>query len=145
MALRAPGPYQLQAAIAALHAEAASAEVTDWAQILALYRRLLQFSPGPVVELNAAIALGMAEGPAAGLAWVEAIEQRGELANYHLLSASKADLLRRLGDFDASGSAYAQALKLVGNAAERRYLAARLAALEDPPKEAAASTRQDIP
>ncbi len=128
MGLREPGPYQLQAAIAALHAEAASPEATDWRQILALYRRLLQYCPSPVVELNAAIALGMAKGPAAGLVWIGAIERRGELQHYHLLWASKADLLRRLSKPGPAASAYRQAIALTGNAAERRYLMARLEA-----------------
>jgi RNA polymerase sigma-70 factor (ECF subfamily) len=132
MALRAPGPYQLQAAIAALHAEATSADATDWAQILALYQRLLQYSPSPVVELNAAVALGMAEGPRAGLNWIALLEQRAELLNYHLFWASKADLYRRLGDHQAAARAYAKALALTANAAEQRFLTARMAALQDP-------------
>lgn len=131
MTRRAPGPYQLQAAIAALHAEAAAAEATDWVQILALYRRLLQLSPSPVVELNAAVALGMAHGPVAGLAWITRIEQAGVLGQYHLLWASKADLLRRQGNFGAAALAYAHALDLAANPTERRYLESRLAAVQD--------------
>src|SRR5665213_778749 len=91
------GPYQLQAAIAALHAEALRAEDTDWKQIAALYSGLLREQPGAVVELNAAVAMAMAEGPERGLAWIDAIDARGELAGYHLLPAARADLLRRLG------------------------------------------------
>lgn len=125
--MRRRGPYQLQAAIAALHARAQRAEDTDWPQIAALYRGLLQEQPSAVVELNAAVALAMAEGAERGLAWIDAIAERGELADYHLLHAARADLLRRLGRFGAAGDAYRAALARVRNDAERRYLAARLA------------------
>ena len=94
---RRRGPYQLQAAIAALHAEAERADATDWEQIAVLYAGLLSEQPSPVVELNAAVALAMARGPEQGLAWIERLEQGGELAGYHLLPAARADLLRRLG------------------------------------------------
>ncbi|MFA6262769.1 MAG: DUF6596 domain-containing protein, partial [Bacteroidia bacterium] len=124
--LRRRGPYQLQAAIAALHARAQRAEDTDWPQIAALYRGLLREQPGAVVELNAAVALAMAEGAERGLAWIDAIAERGELADYHLLHAARADLQRRLGRLDAACEAYRTALALVRNEAERRYLAARL-------------------
>lgn len=127
---RQPGPYQIQAAIAALHAEAPSTADTDWAQILALYRRLLQLQPGPVVELNAAVALGMTEGPAAGLAWLDRIAAGGLLTGYHLLPASRAALLARLGRHREARSAYDQALDEVRHPAERRFIEVRCAALQ---------------
>jgi RNA polymerase sigma-70 factor (ECF subfamily) len=125
--LRQPGPYQIQAAIAALHVRAPSAAETDWQQISALYGALLQWAPTPVVELNAAAALAMALGVEHGLRWIENLEQRGELAGYHLLPAAKADLLRRAGRLPEAASAYQAALQLVRNPAERRYLERRLA------------------
>lgn len=126
---RQPGPYQIQAAIAALHADAATSATTDWAQILALYRRLLALQPGPVVELNAAVAQGMAEGPAAGLAWLDRIEAGGLLAGYHLLPASQAALLARLGRQAEALAACERALDQVRHPAERRFLERRRAAL----------------
>jgi RNA polymerase sigma-70 factor (ECF subfamily) len=124
---RPPGPYQVQAAIAACHATAASADRTDWAQIAALYEQLLEFLPTPVVELNRAVAVGMAFGPADGLALVEELEVSGQLAGYHLLPATRADFLRRLGRGPEAAAAYAEALELVSTDAERRYLSRRLA------------------
>jgi RNA polymerase sigma-70 factor (ECF subfamily) len=124
---RRPGPYQVQAAIAACHATAPSADRTDWAQIAALYEQLLQFLPTPVVELNRAVAVGMAFGPADGLALVEELEVSGQLAGYHLLPATRADFLRRLGRGPEAAAAYAEALELVSTDAERRYLSRRLA------------------
>lgn len=121
-----PGPYQVQAAIAALHDTASSADETDWPQIAALYRTLLRWIPTPVVELNAAVALGLASDLEEALAWIERIEAGGELARYHLLSASKADLLRRLGRQGDAAEAYRAALALVTNPTERRYLERRL-------------------
>jgi RNA polymerase sigma-70 factor (ECF subfamily) len=120
------GPYQLQAAIAALHAEALRAEDTDWKQIAALYTGLLREQPGAVVELNAAVALAMAEGPEHGLAWIAAIDSGGELAGYHLLPAARADLLRRLGRNAEAAVAYGEAIALTRNRAERLYLERRL-------------------
>jgi RNA polymerase sigma-70 factor, ECF subfamily len=120
------GPYQLQAAIAACHATAASAADTDWAEIAALYGQLVSLVPSPVVKLNRAVAVGMADGPAAGLALVEEIEAAGELAGYHLLPATRADLLRRLGRQTEAAVAYREALELAATEAERRYLARRL-------------------
>jgi RNA polymerase sigma-70 factor (ECF subfamily) len=120
------GPYQLQAAIAACHATAASAADTDWAEIAALYGLLVSLVPSPVVKLNRAVAVGMADGPAAGLALVEEIEAAGELAGYHLLPATRADLLRRLGRQTEAAVAYREALELAATEAERRYLARRL-------------------
>jgi RNA polymerase sigma-70 factor (ECF subfamily) len=124
---RRPGPYQIQAAIAACHATAPTADRTDWPQIAALYDRLLEFLPTPVVELNHAVAVGMAFGPSAGLELVEALEAAGQLAGYHLLPATRADFLRRLGRMKEAAAAYASALELVSTDAERRFLAARLA------------------
>ncbi len=125
--LRQPGPYQIQAAIAALHVRAHSAAETDWPQISALYGALLQWAPTPVVELNAAAALAMTLGIEHGLRWIENLEQRGELSGYHLLPAAKADLLRRAGRQPEAALAYQAALALVRNPAERRYLERRLA------------------
>jgi RNA polymerase sigma-70 factor (ECF subfamily) len=122
-----PGPYQVQAAVAACHATAATAQDTDWAQIAALYAELARFLPTPVVELNHAVAVGMAQGPAAGLPLVEALEASGKLAGYHLLPATRADLLRRLGRLPEAAVAYREALELAGTDAERRYLRRRLA------------------
>lgn len=123
----AAGPYQVQAAIAALHASACSAAETDWPQIAALYTTLLRWTPTPVVELNAAVARGMAGSLEEALAATERLEAQGELARYHLLPAAKADLLRRLRRYAAAEHSYREALTLASNAAERRYLERRLA------------------
>ncbi|TLP52371.1 RNA polymerase sigma factor [Microbispora triticiradicis] len=125
-----PGPYQVQAAIAACHATAARPEDTDWAQISVLYARLAGLVPSPVVELNRAVAVGMAAGPAAGLAVLDALRESEALAGYHLLPAARADLLRRLGRTAEAGDAYREAMGLAPTGAERRHLARRLAALE---------------
>jgi RNA polymerase sigma-70 factor (ECF subfamily) len=122
---RPPGPYALQAAIAAVHAEAGRAEATDWRQIALLYAELERVLPSPVVALNRAVAVAMADGPGAGLALIEAIAP--SLDGYHLLHAARADLLRREGRRDEAAAAYARALELTGNAAERRFLERRLA------------------
>jgi RNA polymerase sigma-70 factor, ECF subfamily len=122
-----PGPYQVQAAIAACHATAATPQETDWAQIAALYEQLAWFLPTPVVELNHAVAVGMAQGPAAGLPLVAALEESGKLAGYHLLPATRADLLRRLGRLAEAAVAYREALELASTDAERRFLSRRLA------------------
>jgi RNA polymerase sigma-70 factor (ECF subfamily) len=127
LALGRPGPYQTQAAIAALHATAPTADSTDWPQIAALYDVLLQQAPTPVVELNAAVAHGMASGLDRMLVRIAAIEARGELANYHPLHAAKADALRRLGRCAEAAFAYRTALPLVTNVAERRFLERRMA------------------
>jgi RNA polymerase sigma-70 factor, ECF subfamily len=121
-----PGPYQVQAAIAACHSTAAEAAATDWAQIAALYGRLARLVPSAVVRLNRAVAVGMRDGPAAGLALVEQLERAGELAGYHLLPATRADLLRRLGRRDEAAVAYREALELAPTEPERRYLTRRL-------------------
>ncbi len=126
---RRPGVYQIQAAIAACHASAATAEETDWPQIVALYAELAKLVPGPLVELNRAVAVAMAEGPAAGLALVDALANAGELARYHLLPATRADLLRRLGRTAEAAGAYRDALALAPTAPSRRYLTRRLAEL----------------
>jgi RNA polymerase sigma-70 factor (ECF subfamily) len=123
---RRPGPYQVQAAIAACHATAADASDTDWPQIAALYGQLVRFVPSPVVELNRAVAVAMAEGPSAGLALVDALRTSGALDGYHLLPATRADLLRRLGRAEEAANAYREALGLVATEPERRYLRRRL-------------------
>ncbi len=122
-----PGPYQIQAAIAACHATAPAADRTDWPQIAALYGELFAYLPTPVVELNHAVAVGMAFGPLAGLERVEALEASGRLAGYHLLPATRADFLRRLGRLPEASAAYTEALELASTDAERRYLSRRLA------------------
>jgi RNA polymerase sigma-70 factor, ECF subfamily len=121
------GTYQLQAAIAACHATATRAEDTDWPRIAQLYGRVAELVPSPVVELNRAVAVAMADGPAAGLELVDALDASGELAGYHLLPATRADLLRRLGRRAEAAAAYREALELVSTDAERRYLERRLA------------------
>jgi RNA polymerase sigma-70 factor (ECF subfamily) len=126
----ASGEYALQAAIAALHARAQRAEDTDWAQIARLYSALLQQRPSPVVALNRAAAVAMAEGPPIGLALIEELEAKGELAGYHLLPAARADLLRRDGRWREAAEAYRQALSMVTNDPEQRYLNRRLAEVE---------------
>ncbi|HEV2251713.1 MAG TPA: sigma-70 family RNA polymerase sigma factor [Streptosporangiaceae bacterium] len=122
-----PGPYQIQAAVAACHATAATAADTDWAQIAGLYEQLARFLPTPVVSLNHAVAVGMARGPEAALPLVAALEASGELAGYHLLPATRADLLRRLGRPSEAAVAYREALELASTDAERRFLSRRLA------------------
>ncbi len=130
LATRRIGPYTLQAAISALHAEAASAEETDWAEIVGLYDVLLRVSPSAVIELNRAVAVAMRDGPEQGLLLVDALAERGELAEYHLLYAARADLCRRLGDSRGAVQAYRQALKLALQEPERRFLERRLAELD---------------
>ena len=120
------GPYQLQAAIAACHARAASSEATDWPRIVSLYATLAAVAPSPVVELNRAAAIGMAEGPAAGLAALDRMDAEA-LSTYHLFPAARADFLRRLGRSTEAAAEYRAALKLVDNTRERAFLAARLA------------------
>ncbi|RSN45975.1 RNA polymerase subunit sigma-24 [Amycolatopsis sp. WAC 04197] len=121
------GQYQIQAAIAACHATAAHASDTDWAQIAALYGELLRFVPSPVVELNRAVAVAMAEGPEAGLELVDKLTADGGLPGYHLLPATRADLLRRLDRLDEAADAYREALALAGTDAERAYLSEKIA------------------
>ncbi len=124
------GPYCLQAAIAAVHAEAASAEQTDWAQIVGLYDILLRLQPSPVIRLNRAVALAQRDGPAAGLAQVEAILSRGDLQDYHLAHAARADFCRQLGHIGAARESYQLALALARQGPERRFLEQRLAQLD---------------
>jgi RNA polymerase sigma-70 factor (ECF subfamily) len=129
VALRAatrPSPYAVQAAIAALHAEAPGAAATDWRQIVALYAVLERLAPSPVVALNHAAALAMTDGPAAALTRVEALAARGELAGYDVLPAVRADLLRRLGRLAEAREAYAAALALARHDPERRYFCRRI-------------------
>ena len=123
------GPYAVQAAIAAVHAGAPTAGDTDWRQVVALYDALLAMTPSPVVELNRAVAVAMRDGPAAGLALIDAVLGRGELDAYHLAHAARADLLRRLGRRDAARTAYERALSLARQEPERRFLLKRLSQL----------------
>jgi RNA polymerase sigma-70 factor, ECF subfamily len=125
-----PGPYALQAAIAALHDEAESAETTDWPQIVGLYDVLRATAPSALVELNRAVAVAMAEGPAAGLALIRELSGSGELDRYHLFHAARARLLDRLGRFEEAAQAYRRALDLAGNEPERAFLARCLATAE---------------
>jgi RNA polymerase sigma-70 factor, ECF subfamily len=121
-----PGPYALQAAIAAQHCQAARAEDTDWPQIVRLYDLLERLQPSPVVSLNRAVAVAMAEGPRPALAIVDALAAAGDLDNYHLLHATRADLLRRIGSPKEAADSYARALALAVNHSERRFLEKRL-------------------
>ncbi|MBL9082875.1 MAG: RNA polymerase sigma factor, partial [Planctomycetales bacterium] len=126
---RAFGPYTVQAAISAVHADAATPHETDWSQIVALYDVLLGGGTSPVVELNRAVAVAMRDGPAAGLELIDGILHRGDLANYHLAHAARADMCRRLGRTREATVAYEQALSLAQQEPERRYLRRRLAEL----------------
>ncbi|WP_226664723.1 RNA polymerase sigma factor [Microbulbifer aggregans] len=127
LASRRFGVYTLQAAIAAVHAEAASMEATDWPQIVGLYDALLALAPSPVIELNRAVAVAMRDGPEAGLPLIDALLDRGVLTEYHLAHAARADLYRRLGQKDAARAAYRRALELAQQGPEQRFLARRLA------------------
>ena len=122
LAARRPGPYQVQAAIAALHDEAAVPSDTDWTQIASLYATLQGMAPSPVVELNLAAAVAMADGPAIGLAMMDGIAATGELDTYPYLHAARADLLRRLERWSEAATAYERALELTSNAPERAFL-----------------------
>lgn len=130
LASRRFGPYTLQAAIAAIHAEAPSAATTDWAQIVALYDLLMRAAPSPIVELNRAVAVAMRDGPAAGLTLVDAIMARGELGDYHLIHSARADFCRRLGQTADARISYERALALTKQEPERRFLEKRLAELD---------------
>jgi RNA polymerase sigma-70 factor, ECF subfamily len=127
--LRRPGPYQVQAAIGALHARAARAEETDWQQIALLYARLAQMTPSPVVELNQAVAVAMAQGPECGLGLLDQLGLGEVLQHYHLYHAARADLLRRAGRTDEATASYQHALELCQNGIERRFLQRRLSEL----------------
>jgi RNA polymerase sigma-70 factor (ECF subfamily) len=131
LATRRVGPYTLQAAISAVHAGAASAGATDWAQIVGLYDVLARVEPSPVIELNRAVAVAMRDGPAAGLALIEEILARGELADYRLAHAARADLCRRLGRTAEARASYERALALTRGEPERRFLERRLDELKD--------------
>ena len=126
------GPYELQAAIAAEHARPIRAEDTDWTRIATLYAALLRIAPSPVVELNRAVAVAMADGPSVGLALVERLKATGVLDSYHLLHATRADLLRRLGRADEAASAYRRALELATNPVDQAFLRRRLAQVAGP-------------
>jgi RNA polymerase sigma-70 factor (ECF subfamily) len=130
--LRLPGPYQVQAAISALHAQAARAGETDWRQIALLYARLATMTPSPVVELNQAVALAMAEGPEVGLAYLDRLQLDAVLAMYHLYHATRADLLRRAGRRAEAAESYARALARCQNRIERRFLQRRLREMGEP-------------
>lgn len=130
LGLHHAGPYQLQAAIAAVHAEAVTAADTDWTQIAALYRELAKVNPSPVITLNHAVAVAMSEGPERGLELIDAVGMSGELDRYHLYHAARADLLRRLDRRQEAVAAYETALTLATNQVEADYLKRRLAALQ---------------
>jgi RNA polymerase sigma-70 factor (ECF subfamily) len=129
LAMHRPGPYQIQAAISALHAEAPTSNETDWQQIALLYARLADMTPSPVVELNQAVAVAMAEGPDAGLEMLDRLRLGEALAHYYLYHAARADLLRRAGRMDEATASYREALSLCQNRIERRFLQRRLAEL----------------
>jgi RNA polymerase sigma-70 factor (ECF subfamily) len=131
LASRRIGPYTLQAAIAAVHAEAPVAAETDWTQIVGLYDVLVRAEPSPVVELNRAAAVAMRDGPAAGLALIDTILGRGDLADYALAHSARADLCRRLGKTGDARASYARALALTRQEPQRRFLERRLAELRD--------------
>jgi RNA polymerase sigma-70 factor (ECF subfamily) len=124
------GPYTLQAAIAAVHAEAETFAATDWRQIVALYNQLLRIQPSPVVELNRAVAIAMHDGPEAGLAHIDAVLEHGELANYYLAHSARADLYRRLGRTTEARSSYEKALALTQQEPERQFLQERIRQLK---------------
>lgn len=130
LASRRLGAYTLQAAIAAVHADATDAADTDWSQIVALYDLLLRLEPSPVIELNRAVAVAMRDGPATGLDAIDAILARGDLADYHLAHSAQAELCRRLGRIADARAAYERALDLVNQEPQRRFLVRRLAELE---------------
>jgi RNA polymerase sigma-70 factor (ECF subfamily) len=123
------GPYAIQAAIAAVHAEAATAAATDWAQIAGLYDVLAQIEPSPVVELNRAVAIAMRDGPAAGLKLIDAILAQGDLSDYHLAHSARAEFCRRLGQSAEARISFQRALDLARQEPERRFLQQRLAEL----------------
>jgi RNA polymerase sigma-70 factor, ECF subfamily len=131
--LGTPGPFALQAAIAAVHCTAAHPADTKWAEIVRHYDQLERVQPSPIVSLNRAVAVAMADGPRAGLAEMEALSASNDLDDYHLLHAARADLLRRLGSFPESAKSYLRALALVTNDSERRFLERRLREVQPPP------------
>jgi RNA polymerase sigma-70 factor, ECF subfamily len=127
-----PGPFTIEAAIAAEHCKAARAEATNWTQIVALYDVLQQLLPSPVIALNRAVAIAMARGPQTGLAIINEIAASGELDDYHLLHAARADMLRRLGSNAEAAESYELALSLANNDSERRFLERRLREVRAP-------------
>jgi RNA polymerase sigma-70 factor, ECF subfamily len=127
------GPFALQAALAAVHCKAARPADTDWAEIVRLYDQLERVQPSPIVSLNRAVAVAMADGPRAGLAAIDALAASNHLNDYHLLHAARADLLRRLGSLDEAAKSYVRALALVTNDSERRFLERRLREVQLPP------------
>lgn len=129
--IKRPGPYQIQAAISALHAQAERAEDTDWSQIAALYHELMKLTPSPVIELNRAVALAMADGPLKGLKLLDQPLLKQELSNYYLFHAARADLLRRVGRMGDARDAYTLALNLCQNERERAFLRRRLVEVSD--------------
>ncbi len=130
MELRSPGPYQIQAAIAALHCQASSPAQTDWPQIAALYGRLYQLNPTPVIALNRIAALAMADGPTLGLRLLDQLEQEANLENYRWLHAARADLLRRAGRLEEAIPVYRKTLEMTRNEMERAFLERRLREVE---------------
>jgi RNA polymerase sigma-70 factor (ECF subfamily) len=132
LASRRVGPYALQAAISAVHADTDDASATDWVQIVGLYDVLARVAPSPVVDLNRAVAIAMRDGPAEGLLLIDALLARGELDDYHLAHAARADLCRRLKKYEEARVAYERALSLVQLEPERRYLEGRLRAIQAP-------------
>jgi RNA polymerase sigma-70 factor (ECF subfamily) len=136
LSMRRPGPYQIQAAIAALHAQAKTPAGTDWPQIALLYHELYRRQPTPVVGLNRAAAVAMAEGPVRGLALLDELDQSGALDDYYLFHAARADLLRRAGWFEEAADAYAVALELAQNNVEKTFLRGRLEEMEAKTKDA---------
>ena len=129
-AMRRVAPNQLKAAIAALHSDAKAPEDTDWSQIAALYAEMARIAPSPIVSLNRAVAVAMSEGLEQGLAMMDALSEGGELENYHLYHAARADLLRRLGRKEEALEAYERALGLVRNQVEESYLRRRVRELQ---------------
>ena len=127
-----PGPFALQAAISAVHCQAARPEDTDWAQIVRLYDLLERVQPSPIVSLNRAVAVAMMDGPQTGLGLIDELAASNDLDTYHLLHAARADLLRRLGATEEAAECYRQALELATNESERRYLERRLREVGSP-------------
>src|SRR6266567_2290087 len=130
LSMKTPGPCQVQAAISALHAQAGRPEETDWAQIATLYRMLYEMMPSPVVELNRAVAVAMAEGIHHGLSLLDQLGETGQLKEYYLFHAARADLLRRTGRLDEAQAAYTRTLELCQNNAEQAFLRGRLAEIQ---------------
>jgi len=124
------GPYTVQAAISALHAEARSSAATDWSEIVALYDLLLRIDPSPVVELNRAVAIVMRDGPAAGLSQIEGLLAKGKLDNYPLAHSAKAELCRRVGQMDEAKASFEKLLALTSQEQQRRFLERRLAEIK---------------